>query len=150
MKILISKNEILNNYDWEKFCELLKDEIDINKQNDFVITFEQAEKLGIIKNQNLQFQTVYKNKIVTDCYTDINDALEDLESYVSNNNLDKDGLSIEVLIKRDFIRKNGGPDTRLTLENLCKENFDKEYLDKLNKLNEIENTFNKIKSLLLK
>lgn len=150
MKILISKNEILNNYDWEKFCELLKNEIDINKQNDFVITFEQAEKLGIIKNQNLQFQNVYKNKIVTDCYTDINDALEDIESYVSNNNLDKDGLSIEVLIKRDFIRKNGGNDTRLTLENLCKEYLDKEYLDKLNTLNEMEETLKKMKSLLLK
>ena len=30
MKILISKNEILNNYDWENFCDLLKNEIDIN------------------------------------------------------------------------------------------------------------------------
>lgn len=118
MKVLISKSEILNNYDWEQFCEVVKNDFDVNKTNDFAITFEQAEKLGIIKNQNLKFQTVYKNKIVTDCYTDINDAFEDIESYVLNNNLDPNGLSIEVLIKRDLKRQQGFRETRLSLANI--------------------------------
>lgn len=121
MKVLITKDEILNYFDWEKFCEVVKDDFDVNKKNEFAITFQQAEKLGIIKNQNLKFQTIYKNKIMTDCYDCFEDALEDLNSYNSKHNLDKNCLSIEVLIERDFIRQNGSLDTRLTLEEVCSE-----------------------------
>lgn len=150
MKVLITKDEILNYFDWESFCEVVKDDFDVNKKNEFAITFQQAEKLGIIKNQNLQFQTIYKNKIMTDCYDCFEDALEDLNSYNSKHNLDKNCLSIEVLIDRDYNRKNGLKDTRITLEELCKDFLNDEYLKNNNKMNEIQSLIDQLNSVLKK
>lgn len=121
MEILITKDEIINNFDWGKFCRAVEKDFDVSKNDSYKLTFEQAKRSGIIKNQDLKFQTIYKNKIITDGYIDINDALEDIEKYASNSNLDSNGLSIEVLIERDFIRQNGSLDTRLTLEEVCSE-----------------------------
>lgn len=147
MTITITKEEIINYYNWEYFYESLKNEIDF-KLDVFTLSLEQTSKSGIIKNQNLNFQTIYKNKIVTDCYNNIDDALEDIKDYSVKNNLDKNCISIEVLIERDYIRKNGGLDTRASLEYLSKEFVNEENIKNINKIDNIKNIVNQLNNIL--
>ena len=150
MVLLITKEEIINNFDWERFCKTVEKDFDVNKSDSFTLTLDQAKKSGIIKNQDLQFQTVYKNRILTDCYDNIEEVLEDIEFKCSKASLEKRAISIEVLMERDYKRKNGGLDDRLTLEELSKDFLNTEYEKNKNKIEELKELVNKMNQLMKK
>ena len=92
----------------------------------------------------MQFQIIYRSSIYTDGYDNFAEALEDMNSdiaYAKEHNkpqFDAKYFSIEVLIERDFKRRDGIKDTRVTVEELAKDYMDKEYNDAISKIEEMK------------
>ena len=120
MNIIISKQEIMNDFDYDLFCKKLGSKIDID-QNEFTISLEDAMAAGIIKNQNLKFQTIYNGAIYSDSYDNFEDALYDMNLMCEKEGADKRRVSIEVQIDRDYNRQKGFTDDRITMKELSRE-----------------------------
>ena len=143
MNITVSKQEIMNDFDYNLFCEKLGSKIDID-QNEYTISLEDAMAAGIIKNQNLKFQTIYNGAIYSDSYDNFEDALYDM-NLMCKQGADKRRVSIEVQIDRDYNRQKGFSDDRITMKELSREYLEgeqKTIVEKNEKLVELLNKIN--------
>ena len=146
MNITISKQEIMIDFDYDLFCKKLGSKIDID-QNEFTISLEDAMAAGIIKNQNLKFQTIYNGAIYSDNYDNFEDALYDM-NLMCEKGADKRRVSIEVQIDRDYNRQKGFTDDRITMKELSREYLEGEQKTIVEKNEKLVELLNKINTVL--
>lgn len=146
MNIVISKQEIMNDFDYDLFCKKLGSKIDID-QNEFTISLEDAMAAGIIKNQNLKFQTIYNGAIYSDSYDNFEDALYDM-NLMCKQGADKRRVSIEVQIDRDYNRQKGFSDDRITMKELSREYLEGEQKAIVEKNEQLVELLSKINTVL--